>query len=223
MRKLAYTLAAFFIVSAVGWATPCPNGSFNGFQNSTSTSACDISGNAYGNISTTLSNSLSGKVNITPITSGADSGGFSASIPLSDVAGLTTGNTFAFTVTAPSGNTITDLMAVFDLETGATGTGNVLFTGNNGSSLTANLNGGQASATFAGVAALGLTGTIRVASGATGTGTLMIVPSLTASSTTPPSSTAPEPASLALFGTGLLLGAAILLRRKRRSAERISS
>lgn len=209
MRRLVPTIIALFIISATGWAVPCSNGSLTGFGHS---APCDISTNAYSSISSTLSSSLSGKINITPITSGPNSGGFMASIPLDSVAGLTTGNTFAFTVTAPTGFTITDLMADIVPSAGASGSGNISFALDNGSSLTSTLGGGAATTAFSGVSALGVTGTFNIAAGASGTATLTIAPSETAG--TPPSAV-PEPSTFMLSGSAfLLLIGGLFLRRK---------
>jgi PEP-CTERM motif len=185
MRKLLVIAGACFAMATVSWATPCTTlGSLTG-------TGCSVNGNVFSGLGGTLSTAIT----LTPITSGAGAGGFSLSLDLAALANTT--NTFAFNIIAPTGFTITDLG--LNLGAATAGSANVSLNLDNGSTLMATTGGTAQDVTFTGVTDLGVTGTLSVVSGATGTVGLTITPSLS-----PSSSATPEPGTFSLLGLGLL-------------------
>lgn len=181
MRKVLVGVAAFFVMAAAGWASPCTPGTLGSFESLTT--GCSIGSAVFGNFSSSLSSTLM----LSPGTSG-----FTTSLNLGALAGTT--NTLSFTVTAPAGMEIGDFSAQVGGSAGATLT---LTLSNNGSmisTLTANSGGGIVTVNFAGVTSLDVTGTLTVAAGTTGSGTLSLAPSVV-----------PEPVTLSLLGIGLLV------------------
>ena len=212
MKKLIFGTLTFLLISAVGWATPC-TGSLNSFLNPSAKMCTDASGNAFSSFTTSLSTSDSAKLGLSPLSSGS---GFTLSIPLSLFAGTTTKDAFGFTVTAPAGVSLTDFEATFTPSAGATGTASVLLGLSNKSNLTADLGAGKASTTFSGVSSLDLVADITASADASGTATLTLMSSTT--STMP--SAVPEPATLSLFGIGLLAAGLLLKQKKRAESSR---
>lgn len=196
MKKVILVTIALLVAASVGWAGTCSIGSLSSYL-SLGPAGCTVSGNLFTSFTTSLSSSDAAGITLTPITSGSGAGGFTASVNLGALAG--TSNSVNFTATAPAGSMVTDLSAGF---TGGTG-GSLALSLNNGSTLTATTGGGPAVVNFSGVSSLGVTGTLSAAANASGTTSLSVTPSLT-----------PEPATLALFGTGL--GVVMLLGLRRR-------
>jgi hypothetical protein len=111
---------------------------------------------------------------------------------------------------------LTDFEATFTPSAGATGTASVLLGLSNKSNLTADLGAGKASTTFSGVSSLDLVADITASADASGTATLTLMSSTT--STMP--SAVPEPATLSLFGIGLLAAGLLLKQKKRAESSR---
>lgn len=190
MRKLLMIVAVFFTMATVSQASPasCVTGTLGSFV-SLGTTGCTISGNVVANVTTNLSSTLQGDITLTPITSGSGAGGFTASLDLAALAG--TSSTLNFMLAAPAGFNLTDLSVGITGGAGAS----LNLTAANGLNVTATSGGGVVNPTFSGVGSLNLNGTLDVTAGATGTATLTITPSLSAT---------PEPPALSLFAIGLL-------------------
>ena len=190
MRKLLMIVAVFFTMATVSQASPasCVTGTLGSFV-SLGTTGCTISGNVVADVTTNLSSTLQGDITLTPITSGSGAGGFTASLDLAALAG--TSSTLNFMLAAPAGFNLTDLSVGITGGAGAS----LNLTAANGLNVTATSGGGVVNPTFSGVASLNLNGTLDVTAGATGTATLTITPSLSAT---------PEPPALSLFAIGLL-------------------
>lgn len=190
MRKLLMIVAVFFTMATVSQASPasCVTGTLGSFV-SLGTTGCTISGNVVADVTTNLSSTLQGDITLTPITSGSGAGGFTASLDLAALAG--TSSTLNFMLAAPAGFNLTDLSVGITGGTGAS----LNLTAANGLNVTATSGGGVVNPTFSGVGSLNLNGTLDVTAGATGTATLTITPSLSAT---------PEPPALSLFAIGLL-------------------
>ncbi|MGB7024174.1 MAG: hypothetical protein WBD73_10275 [Candidatus Acidiferrales bacterium] len=190
MRKLLMIVAVFFAMATVSQANPssCVIGTLGSFVGLGST-GCSINGNVVANVTSTLSSTLQGDITLTPITSGSGAGGFTASIDLGALAG--TSSTLNFTLAAPAGFNLTDLSVGITGGAGAS----LSLTAANGLNVTATSGGGVLNPTFSGVGSLNLSGTLNVATGVTGTATLTITPSLSAT---------PEPPAFSLFAIGLL-------------------
>ena len=190
MRKILMVVAVVFAMATVSQASPssCVTGTLGSFV-SLGTTRCSINGNVVAGVTTSLSSTLQGAITLTPITSGSGAGGFTASIDLAALAG--TSSTLNFTLAAPAGFNLTDLSVGITGGAGAS----LNLTAANGLNVTATSGGGVLNPTFGGVGSLNLSGTLNVAAGATGTATLTITPSLSAT---------PEPPALSLFAIGLL-------------------
>lgn len=190
MRKLLMIVAVFFTMATVSQASPasCVTGTLGSFV-SLGTTGCTISGNVVADVTTNLSSTLQGDITLTPITSGSGAGGFTASLDLAALAG--TSSTLNFMLAAPAGFNLTDLSVGITGGAGAS----LNLTAANGLNVTATSGGGVLNPTFSGVGSLKLNGTLDVTAGATGTATLTITPSLSAT---------PEPPALSLFAIGLL-------------------
>ena len=193
MRKLLMIVAAFFAMATVSQASPssCVTGTLASFV-SLGTTGCSINGNIVAGVTTNLSSTLQGGITLTPITSGAGAGGFTASLDLAALAG--TSSTLNFTLAAPAGFNLTALSVGITGGAGAS----LNLTAANGLNVSATSGGAVVNPTFSGVGSLNLSGTLNVTAGATGTATLTITPSLTSISATP------EPSALSLFAIGLL-------------------
>lgn len=192
MRKVLMVVAVVFAMATVSQASPssCITGTLGSFV-SLGTTGCSINGNVVAGVTTNLSSTLQGDITLTPITSGSGAGGFTASIDLAALAG--TSSTLNFTLAAPAGFNLTDLTV--GITGGTAGAASLNLTAANGLSVTATSGGGVLNPTFSGVGSLNLSGTLNVMAGATGTATLTITPSLSAT---------PEPPALSLFAIGLL-------------------
>lgn len=190
MRKLLMIVAVFFTMATVSQASPasCVTGTLGSFV-SLGTTGCTISGNVVADVTTNLSSTLQGDITLTPLTSGSGAGGFTASLDLAALAG--TSSTLNFMLAAPAGFNLTDLSVGITGGAGAS----LNLTAANGLNVTATSGGGVVNPTFSGVGSLNLNGTLDVTAGATGTATLTITPSLSAT---------PEPPALSLFAIGLL-------------------
>jgi len=183
-------IAVVFAMATVSQANPsnCVTGTLGSFV-SLGTTGCRINGNVVADVTTNLSSTLQADITLTPITSGSGAGGFTASIDLAALAGSS--STLNFTLAAPAGSNLTDLSVGITGGAGAS----LNLTAANGLNVTATNGGGVVNPTFSGVGSLNLSGTLNVAAGATGTATLTITPSLSAT---------PEPPALSLFAIGLL-------------------
>src|SRR6185437_14859888 len=188
MRKVLIAIAVVFAMATVSQANPsnCVTGTLGSFV-SLGTTGCSINGNVVADVTTNLSSTLQADITLTPITSGSGAGGFTASIDLAALAGSS--STLNFTLAAPAGSNLTDLSVGITGGAGAS----LNLTAANGLNVTATSGGGVVNPTFSGVGSLNLSGTLDVMTGATGTATLTITPSLTSMSATP------EPPALSLF------------------------
>ncbi len=211
MRKILVIVAAIFAMTTVSRASPaaCATGNLAGFVGLSST-GCSVNGNVFASFTSSLSATLQNGVTLTPNTSGVDKGGFTADFDLSALAG--TSSTLSFTITAPAGFNVTDLTARLSGGTGAS----VSLSSMTVSGLSITLSNSPSSsdtANFSGVSTLDLTATLNVAANASGHAKLTFTPSL--SSTGGGNGATPEPATLGLFGIGLL-GLGLVYRRRTR-------